>query len=124
MGQKILLRALMGWKRDNITQKCTLCYNITQYHRRLTEGYNSPSLQDRIQLFQSADIEHGQDVLIDWNHHFVPGAKEPFTWNFTIHLGFGFADVSRRRGAGIPGEGQKSGASKVVYKSVFWEGMI
>ena len=74
--------ALMGWKRAkllNIAQYVTILLNITEnLHRDIT-------VQDGIQLFQSGNIEHGQDVSIGWNYHFVPGPKEPFT----IHFGFG-----------------------------------
>ena len=74
--------ALMGWKRAkllNIAQYVTILLNITEnLHTDIT-------VQDEIQLFQSVDIEHRQDVSIGRNHHFIPGPKEPFT----IHLGFG-----------------------------------
>ena len=36
VGQMLLVRALMGWNKENITQNWTICYNITQYYRKLT----------------------------------------------------------------------------------------
>ena len=72
----------MGWKRPillNIAQYVVILLNITEnLHRDIT-------VQDGIQLFQSGDIEHGQDVSIGRNYYSLPGPKEPFT----IHLGFG-----------------------------------
>ena len=59
MGQTLLLRALMGWKRPillNIAQYVVILLNITEnLHRDIT-------VQDGIQLFQSGDIEREQDV--------------------------------------------------------------
>ena len=42
----------------------------------ITENLHSNiTVQDGIQLFQSGDIEHGQDVSIGRNYHFVLGPK-------------------------------------------------
>ena len=69
----------------NIAQYVTILLYITEtLHSNIT-------VQDGIQLFQSGDIEHGQDVSIGRNYHFVSGSKEPFT----IHLGFGAIKMKR-----------------------------
>ena len=60
--------------------------NMLQYNPILQKNLHGDMIvvQDEVQLFQSGDIEHGQDVSIGRNYHLVPGPKEPFT----IHLGF------------------------------------
>ena len=65
---------------------CNICYNSTQYYRKLTLPYYSPRWNPALPVkFQSGNIEPGQDVSIGRNYHLVPGPKEPFT----KHLGLG-----------------------------------
>ena len=86
VGQTLLLRALMGWK-TGILLKITQYVTIDVILQKYLHGDNTA--QNKFQLFHSGGIEHGQDVSIGWNQHFVPGPKEPFT----IHLAFGVIKI-------------------------------
>ena len=77
---------LDGLKKD---EYYLIFHNMLQYysilHKNLHRGITSvhdgmmKSSSSRVVIFQ-----HGQDVSIGRNYHFIPSPKEPFT----IHLGF------------------------------------